>query len=98
MLRRISNFAVYVVNSTGFTLQKLFSRKETATSPPLGTPMSIKRVPMWNAGEDATQPPKQRETVERWRPSGHSYDPRVAIIKDTPGPLQIVEFAMEVTL
>jgi hypothetical protein len=98
MKRRISNFAVHVVNSTGFTLQKLFSRKETATSPPLGTPMSIKRVPAWNQDDDATKPPKQRETVESWRPSGHSFDPRVAFIKDTPGPETIVEFGMEVSL
>lgn len=98
MLRRISNFAVYVVNSTGFTMQKLFSRKETSTSPALGTPMAIKRVQAWNVGDDQTLPPKQRETAVKWRPSGHSFDPRVAIIKDTPGPLQIVEIGMEITL
>ena len=39
-----------------------------------------------------------RETNEEWRPSGYSYDPRVAIIKDTPGPLEIQEIGMEISI
>ena len=45
-----------------------------------------------------TKPPVQRETVESWTPSGSSFDPRVAIIKDSPGPLLIAEIALEITL
>jgi hypothetical protein len=96
--RRISYFSVYVVDSTGFVLAKLFSAKQTPTSPPLGTIMNIRRVPAWNQGDDPTAPPPLRETVEEWRPSGHSYDPRVAIIKDTPGPLTILELGMEISI
>jgi hypothetical protein len=96
--RRISYFAVYVLNSTGFFMAKLFSSKQTPTSPALGTIMNIRRVPAWNVGDDPTKPPPLRETTEEWRPSGHSYDPRVSIVKDTPGPLLIEEIAMEISI
>ena len=43
-------------------------------------------------------PPPLRETVEEWRPSGYSYDPRTAVIKDTPGPLTIAEIGMEISI
>jgi hypothetical protein len=39
-----------------------------------------------------------RETVETYPPPGSSYDPRAAIIKDTPGPLIIVEIGMEISI
>jgi hypothetical protein len=97
-LRYIARFAVYVVNSTGFMLAKLFSAKQTATSPALGTVMNSRRIPPWNQDDDATLPPKLRETTESWRPAGGSFDPRVAVIKDTPGPLQILELGIECTL
>ena len=98
MRRRISNFAAYFVHSSGFLFAKLFSSKQTATSPALGTVMNTRRIPAWNAGDDATKPPTLRESTELWRPSGLSYDPRAAIIKDTPGPLMISEISMEITL
>jgi hypothetical protein len=98
LVRRISYFTAYVIHSTGFMFAKLFSSKQTATSPPLGSIVNTRRVPAWNLGDDATKPPPSRETAESWRPSGLSYDPRVAIIKDTPGPLFISEIAMEITL
>ena len=97
-LRQISNVAVYVINSTGFMFATLFSAKQTPTSPALGTMMQFRRVPAWNIGDDPTKPPPLRETVESWPPIGSSFDPRVAIIKDSPGPLQILEIAMEITI
>lgn len=97
-LRQISEIAVWVINSTGFVFQSLFSAKQTATTPPLGTPMQYRRVQAWDLGDDPTQTPQLQETVETWTPPGSSYDPRVAIIKDTPGPLQILEIGIEVTL
>ena len=39
-----------------------------------------------------------REETQRWRPLGRAFDPRVAIIKDTPGPLTVVEYDFEVTV
>jgi hypothetical protein len=69
----------------GYALAKLFSGKLPPTSPALGTIMNIRRVPAWNQSDNSILPPPLRETNEEWRPSG--YDPRVAIIKDTPGPL-----------
>jgi len=98
MKRRISRIAVYTSNATGYMMARLFSGPHTPTSPPLGTVMNIRRIPTWNIGEDATQPPPLREEAQRWRPIGRAFDPRVAVIKDTPGPLVIEEFGIEVTI
>lgn len=97
-LRQISNVAVYVINSTGFVINALFSSKQTRTSPALGTVMQSRRFDTWNQDDDPTKPPPQRETVETWAPPGSSYDPRVMIMKDTPGPFLMAEVGMEVSL
>jgi hypothetical protein len=96
--RQYSYFNVYVINSTGFYMAGLFSSQQLPTSPPLGTIMNQRNVPAYNAGENALLPPTQRETVESYAPVGSTFDPRAAIIKDTPGPLLIAEFATEVTI
>jgi hypothetical protein len=97
-LRQISKFAVYVINSTGFTIASLFSAKQAKATPPLGTVMQFRRVTTWNQDDDPTQPPTLRETLESWTPPGSSFDPRVAIIKDVPGLLQILEIDMEISI
>jgi hypothetical protein len=97
-LRQISLIGIYVINSTGFLIASLFSSKQTTKTPPLGTIEQNRRFTAWNQGDDATKPPTLRETVESWTPPGSSYDPRVAIIKDTPGPLQILEVAIEISI
>lgn len=96
--RRISRMAVAVENSTGLLLARLFSGPITPTSPPLGTVMNTRRIPAWNQGDNPLLPPPLREDVERWRPLGRAYDPRVAIIKDTPGTLLIPEITLEVSI
>jgi hypothetical protein len=97
-LRQFSKFAVYVIHSSGLVIAGLCSpAAQTPTTPPLGTIMSERRFPAWNQGDDVTKPPILRETVLSWTPSGSSFDPRVAIIKDTPGPLTICEIAMEIS-
>lgn len=96
--RRVSRFAASIVHSTGFVMARLFSGPLTRTSPALGTIMNFTRFPAWNQDDDPTLPPPQRETVERTRPLGRSFDPRVAIIKDTPGPLLIAEIGLEATI
>jgi hypothetical protein len=95
--RRVSRFAAYVINSTGFLMARLFSGRQTRTTH-LGDIMNIHRVPMWAQDDDPAIAPHSRETVESWRPVGRTFDPRVAIIKDTPGTLLIAEIAIEVTL
>jgi len=96
--RRVSYLAVRVSNSTGFVMARLFAGPLTPTSPAYGTIMNIRRVPTWNQDDDPTQPPPQREDAFRWRPLGRNFDPRIAIIKDTPGPLMINEVTMEITV
>ena len=97
-LRQFSKFAVYVIHSTGFLFGTLFSAKQTRKAPALGTITNTRRVPAYNMDDDATLPPLQRETVESYSPTGSTFDPRAAIIHDTPGPLQILEIAMEISI
>lgn len=96
--RRISRMAVYVSSSTGFVMARLFSQDITPTSPPYGAIVNILRIPAWNQDDDATQPPPQREQAYRWRPLGRAFDPRVAVIKDSPGPIIVHEIGLEATV
>jgi hypothetical protein len=98
MRRRVTELGVSVSASTGFVMARLFANRQTRTSPPLGTVMNIRRIPAYNMDDDATQPPPLREFMHRWRPVGRAFDPRVAVIKDTPGPLLVHELGIEVTI
>ena len=98
MKRRVSRMAVYVSNSSGFVMARLFAGPITPSSPALGTIVNTRRIPTWNLGDDATLPPPLREETQRWRPIGRAFDPRVGVLKDTPGPLVIEEFGIEVTI
>jgi hypothetical protein len=89
--RRIARFEVYVQNSTGFTMCRLFGGPVTRTSPVVGTIMQRRRIEAWNQDDDPTLTPPLREQAYSERPIGRFHDPRVAIIKDTPGPLTILE-------
>src|SRR5438105_2685394 len=97
-LRQYSYFAAYVIHSTGFVFNALFSGKQTRLGKNPGTIVNTRRVPAYNMDDDTTLPPYQRETIEKWTPPGSSYDPRCAVTWDTPGPIQILEFALEITI
>ena len=96
-LRQYSKYAVYVIHSTGLVFASLFSGKQTRTSKVPGAIEQTCRVPAYNMDDDTTLPPFQRETSESWTPVGSSFDPRVAVLWDTPGPIQILEFALEIS-
>jgi len=96
--RRVARMTVYVSNSNGFTLARLFSGPITQASPPLGTVMNFYRIPAWYMGDNVEAPPPLREAAYRWRPAGRSFDPRMAVMKDTPGPLLVHEIGMEITV
>lgn len=102
MKRQITQAAVYFRNSTGFLWQALFSGPLLpVTKPnymPLGTPTQNRRVTTYNQDDDPTQPPPLREDTDSWRPLGSNFDPRVTIVKDTAGPLTILEVAFEITV
>lgn len=85
--RRVARDVVYVQNSSGFVIQSLRG----------GNPQAQRRIETWNQGEDPTQPPKLRELAYEFRFKGRDHDPRHVIIKDTPGPLTILEWTSEVT-
>ena len=67
-------------------------------SPAYGDVMNIQRIPAWNQDDNPTLPPPLREQSYSWRPVGRNHDPRVAIVKDTPGPLTILEIDFEVSV
>lgn len=96
--RNISMAAVAYENSTGFVWQRLYSKKQGPKLPALGSVVVTRRVPTYNQDEDPTQVPILREDVDTWRPGGASYDPRLAIVKDTAGPFTIIEFSSEVSV
>jgi hypothetical protein len=100
--RRVSRMAVYVSNSTGFLMARLFSGPITpataAAGLALGTVMNTFRVTTWNIGDNVEAAPPLREEAYRWRPLGRSYDPRMAVIKDVPGPLIVHEIGLEASL
>ena len=96
--RRVSRMAIYVSNSTGFLMARLFSGPITPTSPALGTIMNSHRVTTWNQDDNPVLPPPLREEAQRWRPLGRSFDPRVAVIEDTPGPLIVHEIGIEASI
>ncbi len=96
--RRVSRMAAYVSQSSGFLMARLFAGPLTRTSPTLGTVMNFRRVDTWNQDDDPTQAPPLREEAQRWRPLGRAFDPRVAIIKDTPGPLIVHEIGIEASI
>lgn len=97
-MRSFSYFGVYVIHSTGLVFASIFSGKQTRLGPVVGTIERTQRVPAYNQDDNTLLPPIQRETVEKWPPPGSSYDPRAAVLWDTPGPIEILEFAMEISL
>lgn len=63
-----------------------------------GFVIGTRRVPAYFVGDDATQPATLREDTYFTRPRGSAYDPRIALLKDTPGPLTLLEFGLEATV
>jgi len=96
--RMIEKVQVYVGNSTGFAMVTYYSGQSGPNLPVPGTVMATRRWSAWNQGEDATQPPAQREQSYHDTPIGRYDDPRWAVVKDTPGPIKVLEIATRVTV
>lgn len=96
--RRIKRAEIYVKNSTGFRVDTLKADDQSSNSPALGTVLTSRRIPAWNQDDDPTLPPPSREQAYAFKPTGRAHDPRIAIVKDTPGPLQILELGLEVSV
>lgn len=96
--RRVARARVSVQNSTGFRFDKLYGGKAGPNLPAIASVLTTRRITAWNQDDDPTTAPTLREQSYNFRPVGRSDDPRVAIVKDTLGPLIITEFATEVTV
>jgi hypothetical protein len=96
--RRVARMSSYFNNSTGFLFVVMYSGPVRPSAPPQGTVIGSRRIPTYLMGDDATQSAPLRNGAEFWRPKGRSYDPRVAIIKDTVGPYTLLELGTEVTV
>lgn len=55
-------------------------------------------IPSYNMGEDATLAPPLREETVTGRKQGRDFDPRLILMKDTPGPFTLIEAGAEVTV
>ena len=103
--RRIKRAIVSFENSTGFLFQTLYAGPAGPLLPAPGTVIESRRVTAYNQDDNANyaplngvyNPPTLREGTETYRPTGRAYDPRMAIAKDTVGPLRLIEVGMEVT-
>jgi hypothetical protein len=96
--RRVSRLSTYYTNSTGFLFVRMFSGLPRPGGPAQGTVIGWRRIPTYYMGDDPTQSAPLREYAAFWRPAGRAYDPRIAIVKDTVGPLTILELGSEVTV
>ncbi len=96
--RKMARIALYVRNSTGFLYQMLYAGAERRNGPAIGDVMSERRIETWNQDDDPTQQPPLREETYVFKTLGRYYDPRIRFLKDTPGPIQILEIDTEVTV
>jgi hypothetical protein len=63
-----------------------------------GFSFGARRIPAYFVGDDSTKAPPLPSTSFQFRSRGRSFDPRVQLVKDTPGPLIITEIGLEVTV
>jgi len=56
------------------------------------------RISTYRMGDDATLPPPLREETVTGRQQGRDFDPRLIVVKDTPGPFTLIEAGAEVTV
>jgi hypothetical protein len=96
--RRMSRAEIYVKDSTGFLVQTLYTEQQGRQLPAPGTPWRQRRIPAWNQDDDPTLPPHQFERAYAFKPTGRAHDPRLVFVKDTPGPLEILEIGIEVAV
>lgn len=57
-----------------------------------------RRIEPWVIGDDPAQAAPLRERAYQFRPRGRAYDPREPLLKDTPGPLTVLEIGLEATV
>lgn len=55
-------------------------------------------IPPFDFGANPFAQPALKETTYLTRPLGRAFDPTIQLIKDNPGPLTLVEFALELTV
>jgi hypothetical protein len=91
--KRRARLQAYVMDSSGFRFVSLFNGERGPNRPTPGSIVGDKRIAAYNQDDDATQAPPLREQSYPYKPLGRSHDPRNAIMKDTPGPLTLVEIA-----
>ncbi len=58
----------------------------------------VRQVPGYRWGDDFNVPPPVREASYSFRHLGRTADPRIALVRERPGRLTLVEVALEVTI
>lgn len=90
--REMSRLAVAFQKSTGYLVQRM--RKVRIGH--VETWEDVHRVDPYLQGENQDVAPPQREGVHTFPIQGSDFDPRVRIVKDTPGTLRIIELSEKV--
>lgn len=86
--RQMGGVAIAVQNSTGFKFQSY--KPNTAAWTTRNTRGA------YDDNEATTGQPVAREEVYIAKPEGSEYDPRIRILKDSPGPLRVLEIGPEI--
>lgn len=79
------------------TVRRKIIRAAVSVESSSGFVYATTRVPAYFVGDNAAIAAPLREYLYRFRFPGSQFDPRVVLQKDTPGPLIVVEYAIEVT-
>jgi hypothetical protein len=96
--RRINRAEVHVKNSTGFKMQRLYSGQSGPLLPAVGTVMKTRTISAYVTGDVTTAAPTLREQAYHDNPVGRSHDPRWQIVKDTAGPLIVLDVDIKATV
>lgn len=80
------------------TLRRKISRAIVKTANSTGFQWSKRTIPPYYWDDDTTADPPLRAHVEKVSVLGREYDPQITLLKERPGPLEVLEIEFEVTI
>jgi len=96
--RRFGRVEIHVKSSTGFKMQRLYSGQSGPLLPAVGTVMKTRTISAYVNGDVTTAAPTLREQAYHDNPLGRSHDPRWQLVKDTAGPLIVLDIDINTTV
>lgn len=93
--RNMSTSAVAVQDSTGFQVEMF--RPDPSQDNDDGAWEAVSTAAAYRAGENQDIAPPQRECVHEFNANGADHDPRIRVVKSTPGTLRVLEIDVQIT-